>query len=168
MSTPSSAPAVTLVSPFPPGDLYLAWAWLNENEDANFDDYGPPRYAEFERQMLERAKTERTWGVIHAGKLCGIVAYLPITPRLGTWHGICFVSEVHGTGIARAALRVIIKELFDSGVEKITASYFADNSRVERFLLALGAEYEGTLRKHTMRHGQAIDMRVVGFFKGDI
>ncbi len=156
----------SLVSPFPPGELPLAWAWLHEFPANNFDDYGPTTYAEFAEEMERRGGAEQTWGIMAAGHLCGIVAYLPYTPRSGTFHGVCFTRSVHGTGIPRAAVRAIADEIFASGVEKISASFFASNLKVHRFLAGLGAVDEGLMRQHTLQGGIPIDMRLVALFKG--
>lgn len=158
------AKVLTLTSPLPASGYPSAWAWLREFPSANFDDYGPATFSDFCGAMIERSKAERTWGVLHCGVPCGIIAYLPITPRSGTFHGICFSREVHGTGVARAAVSRVIQEIFESGIEKISATFFADNLRVARFLASLGAVDEGLLRKHTVRDGIAIDMRQVAFF----
>ncbi len=97
-----------LVSPFPESEYFLAWEWLHEFPLANFDDYGPKDLSEFQAAMEERSQVERTWGVIEAGRLCGIIAYLPFSPRSGTFHGICFtrsrrvvrVRSAKGLGLA--------------------------------------------------------------------
>ncbi len=153
-----------LRSPFPEAFYPQLWAWLNEFPENNFDDYGPQDYRTFEIAMTERAGIERTWAVMQDCIPVGIVAYLPFTPRSGTFHGICFSKAVHGTGLAQWAVSQVLAELFASGVEKVSASFFSSNERVARFLAGLGAVDEGFLRKHTLRNGIAIDMRLMAFF----
>lgn len=108
--------------------------------------------------------TERTWAVRKDGQLAGIIGYLPITDRLGTFHGICFARSAWGRETTMTAVCSVIAQLFKEGVKKICASYFADNEKIRRFLSDLGAEDEGLLHAHTMRDGIPISMRVVAIF----
>ncbi len=166
MSTPQlQSDPVTLVSPFTWKHRFPAWGWLHQFPDNNFDDYGPRDYESFSRDLKQRIATERTWLALRDGEPCGIIGYLPITPRMGSFHGICFDKAVHGYGTAKAAVSMVIEELFDSGVEKICASFFLENERVFNFLSGLGSRTEGILRKHTLRHGVPIDMRQVAIFR---
>ncbi len=166
MSTPQlqSAP-VTLVSPFPWEHRFPAWGWLLQFPDNNFDDYGQQEFDTFARELKRRFLAERTWLALRDGQPCGIIGYLPITPRMGSFHGIAFDEAVHGDGTAKAAVSMVIQELFGSGVEKICASFFFENERVFNFLSGLGARTEGILRKHTLCHGVPIDMRQVAIFR---
>jgi RimJ/RimL family protein N-acetyltransferase len=151
---------------FPLAALPDAWKWLNEFPARNFDDYGATSLAEFTAAMEQRAITETIVGVLEAGELVGIMAYLPLSPRSGALHGVCFAKRVHGTGIAAWGLRTLLSELFRGGIEKVSASYFADNGRVRSFLAKCGAVDEGLLKAQTLRNGKAIDMWLVAFFKG--
>jgi RimJ/RimL family protein N-acetyltransferase len=154
------------ISPFPKESLPLAWEWLQESPERNFDDYGPRTFAEFEKEMARRLERgERTWGAEQDGRMVGIIGYAPITSRWGCFHGICFAKAVCGTAVTRIAVGRVLRELFDSGVQKVSASYFADNLRVARFLSDLGAVDEGYLRKQTLRDGEPLDMRLVAIFK---
>ncbi len=167
------AEAITLtrvqtITPFPAEALPLAWEWLNEHPEHNFDDYGSKTCDEFVQEMLKRSEMESSWGVLDGdGNLCGIVGYLPLTERLGTFHGICFADRVCGTAITHQAIESILNQLWALGVEKISASFFADNERIHRFLQAHGAVDEGLLRKNSMRNGLPIDSRVVAIFRED-
>jgi len=161
--SPTIESTVVLVSPFPSERLNLAWNWLNQFPENNFDDFGPTTFEEFEGEMIRRMGVEKTWGVLKDGVLCGIIAFLPANQRNGSFHGICFSKAVHGTGTAKRAVRMVIEEIFQSGVQKISASYFASSTKIEHLLLSLGAQYEGTLVKQTVQHGRPIDMRLVAF-----
>jgi|ERR1051325_1369682 RimJ/RimL family protein N-acetyltransferase len=165
--SPQIESTVTLISPFPTESLNLVWNWLNQFPENNFDDFGPKNFGEFESEMIRRMSVEKTWGVRKDGVLCGIIAFLPLNYHVGTFHGICMSKAVHGTGTAKRAVRTVVDEIFQSGVMKISASYFATNSKVEHLLLSLGAQYEGTLLKQTVQNGQPIDMRLVAFFRND-
>lgn len=156
---------IELVSPFPTQSLQLAWSWLNEFPERNFDDYGPKTPSQFGVHMVEREEAgERTWLVKKDGAPVGIVGYQPVTPRMGWFHGICFTRAAWGRETTQAAVGRVINELFASGVEKIGAAYYADNPRIGRFLEHLGAVDEGLLRAHTLRGGQPVDMRLVAIF----
>ncbi|MGH9666932.1 MAG: GNAT family N-acetyltransferase, partial [Bryobacteraceae bacterium] len=68
-------------------------------------------------------------------------------------------------GVAAQAVRAFLLERFAGGVEKVSAAFFANNARIERFLDKLGAEPEGYLRRQTLRDGRAVDMRLVAIFR---
>lgn len=156
---------ITLIYPYPADQLRAAWEWMNEFPLANLDDYGPKSYEEFEQDMLARLKTEVISGVKHRDKLVGIIGYLPITSRYGMFHGICFSKAVHGQGVASQAVRKFVANLFANGVEKISASYFADNRRVRRLLGNIGAVDEGYMRRQTTQKGKPVDSILVAIFK---
>jgi RimJ/RimL family protein N-acetyltransferase len=156
---------IELLSPFPPSEFGRAWDWLNEYPERNLDDYGPQSREAWIAEMERRAEHERTWGVVKDGELVGIIGYLPLAPRCGWFHGICFTRSAWGRATTQTAVEAVIQELFATGVEKISASYFADNPKIHRFLADLGAVEEGLLRKQTLRGGELIDMRLVAIFK---
>jgi RimJ/RimL family protein N-acetyltransferase len=160
---------VNVVSPFPRAAYPLAWGWLRQFPQHNFDDSGPRTVDEFAAEMDRRlASGERAWGFEHGGNLAGIAGYAPLAAHWGMFHGICFDERVHGKGIARAAIEAVLTELFAQGVEKISASYFAENTRIERFLARLGAIEEGYLHRQARRGGQPVDMRLVAFHREGI
>jgi RimJ/RimL family protein N-acetyltransferase len=156
-----------LISPFPPESLPEAWAWLNQFPHSNFDDFGPKTYEEFVLEMDRReGMGEHTWGAVdETGEPVGIIGYRPIVAFTGCFHGVCFDKRVHGTGIAKAAVAETIRQLMAGGVEKISASYFADNHRIHAFMKRLGARNEGYLRNQTIRGGKFVDMRLIAFYK---
>lgn len=154
-----------LIAPFPDTWLPNLWEWVNEHPASNLDDYGPQTIEAFVTEMRGRGEREFTWAVLQNGRPVGCVGYLPLTPRLGTFHGICFSRSVGQRELKLQALQRIIGELFDSGVEKICASFFSDNLRIAVFLSDLGFHGEGLLKKHTLRNGQPVDMTMVALFK---
>lgn len=159
--------SVELESPFPPEVLLLVWQWMLEFPEQNFDDFGPRNVAEFIDQIERRDKAgERMWMVKHEGRYVGFIGFIPATPRVGTFH-VCFAREVHGKGIAREAVLLMLRMLFAEGVEKVQAAYFADNWPVRRFLKKLKAKDEGFLIGQTTKRGLPIDMYMVALFKGD-
>src|SRR5579883_279284 len=156
-------PRVALCAPFPAASIPQLWAWLQEFPDANFDDDGPRTLEEFTAQMQARIGSERTCGAEAHGELCGAIGYRQLDPQAGLFRGICFARRVHGTGIARAAVSQVIAQAFAEGTQRIYALHFADNVRVHRLLLALGARAQAVLPRWTRRHGQPLDVRLVVF-----
>lgn len=156
---------VSLV-PFPPASIPDAWRWLNEFPKSTLDDYGPKTEKEFAVDLLRRVKSGQiVLGAKHQGVCVGIIGFQQVTPRMGHFAGICFSKEVHGKGVARAALSLLMNTLWAAGLEKIEAVHFADNQRIFRLLCKLGGFSEGLLLKHALRDGRAIDCRVVGFLR---
>ena len=156
---------ISIETPFPPQALPQAWGWLREFPDCNFDDFGPSTLDEFLAEMARRAESEQSWGISKDGELCGIVGYLPITARNGTFHGICFARWSWGRETTMTAVRSIIGSLLGRGVEKISASFFADNSKIYAFFRDLGAVDEGYWKAQTLRQGKPTDMRSVAIFR---
>ena len=154
---------IELVYPFPDADWAHLWNWVQEYPERNFDDYGPRDCADFIEEMRRRQQVEWTFGVRIDGVLGGFVGFAPTTPRSGMLHGICFAQRAWGPH-TRPAVRRVFEELATVGVEKISATYFADNAKIDRFLKDLGAQEEGLLRQQTRRGGELIDMRLVGIF----
>ncbi len=141
------------------------WEWVNQAPEFNFDDYGPQDYVAFTMEMRQRQLVEMQSIALLDHRPVGIMTFLPLTERMGMLHGICFDESVHGKGVAQWAMMDFLAAVFDGPIEKICASFFADNLRVHRFLTKLGAEDEGLMRRHTIRKGLAIDMRMIAFFK---
>lgn len=170
MEAPTSTPIVTeagvvsLVSPMPASWIPLLWSWLHEVPDAHFDDYSPTRLDAFEVEMRRRLARERSWGVCLDGEPVGVIGYVPLTPRLGVFHGLCFTEAVCGRGVARVAVSAVLAELFAAGVEKVCAYFFSQNHRVDRFFQKLGAVREGLQIAQTTRGGVAIHLRLVALF----
>jgi RimJ/RimL family protein N-acetyltransferase len=156
---------LTLVSPMPAEWWPKLWSWLQEQPDANLDDYSPRTYDEFADEMIARTEAgERSWGVEIYGHPVGAIGYKPLTPRLGMFHGICFTREACGTGIARAAVREVLDTVYAEGVEKVCAYFLADNRRVGRFFQKLGAVTEGVQVAQTMQLGKRKDLKLVALF----
>lgn len=142
------------------------WGWLMQDRAANFDDYGPVTCRDFLREMQKREQAEViSMAYIEDHNPVGIMTALPITSRLWTTHGICFTKSVHGTGIPLEAMRQFLDLLWLKGAQKVCASYFADNERVDKFLRKLGAQREGVRLDHTLRNGKPTDMIDVAFFR---
>jgi RimJ/RimL family protein N-acetyltransferase len=142
--------------------LMEAWDWLQEFPQNNFDDFGPKNHAEFVAEIGHRRMCgERIWFAYVATEPVGIIGYAPLNSYCGTFHGICFAKEWHGKGVARAAVSKVIDEIFASGQQKISASFFDGNIRIYRFLLSLKFRTEGELKAQTLQGGKPVDMRLM-------
>ena len=156
------------IEAFPLERLPELWAWLGQFPENNFDDAGPRSLEEFEAEMRRRlASGQWLLGVAADGRLVGAIGFECLAPYLGMFRGIVFDRSVHGAGIAAQAVRAVLERAFRTGIEKVSALYFADNKRIDGLLIKLGAIDEGLLRKHTRRNGQPVDVRVGAFFKED-
>lgn len=150
----------------PDSALREAWGWLQEYPECNFDDAGPRTFEVFRDEVAKRRQSgELIFGVELGGELCGLIGVNLGNGRVAMFHGICFAKRVHGQGVASQAVRELISNLWEIGYEKVQACFFADNGRVHEFLLDLGAIEEGYLRRHTVRGGRPLDMRLVAFYK---
>lgn len=156
---------VDLISPAPIGawkeDI---WSWLNEFQSSNFDDYGPRSADEFVSLTASKSSL-MTWGIELDGVPSGLIGFQPITSRLGMLNGVCFRKAAHRTGGPDLAFKRVLDALWGIGIEKVSATYFADNDHARRFLARHGAEDEGLMKSHTMRSGVPTDMRLVAIFR---
>jgi RimJ/RimL family protein N-acetyltransferase len=149
-------------------DAPMIWDWLNEFPLRNFDDFGPKTLAEFTRVLQRRIDNERVWIAFVQREPAGIIGYASVNSYCGHFHGICFAKKWHGQGVARAAVSKVIDEVFlMSDKQKISASFFRDNHRIQRFLRTLGFKFEGLLTAQTLRGGQPVDMLLMALFKED-
>lgn len=158
-----------VIDSFPRELVWRAWEWMQEYPNANFDDYGPCTFSDFALQFDQRVERgEHMWLVKKDDQPCGIVCYVPATPRMGSFHGICFAKGHCNKTEKRAAVTFILGELFLSGVEKVCAGYFADNVKIGRLLADVGAVQEGLLARHTVRNGKPLDMVQVAIFSSRV
>lgn len=160
-------PVIALVSPFPFLRWPLVWDWIQEFPERNLDDYSPQTGDDFIMAMFGQLETVRSWGVEKDGQLVGVINYQPMTARNGIFKGICFTKRAWGRETTEKAVRMVLTQLFSEGVEKVAAIFFADNHKILRFLVDLGAVEEGYLRNQTMRGGVPINMRLFAIFKED-
>lgn len=151
-----------MVSPFPMVWASHLYAWMCEDWDANVSDEGPQTLDDVQIDLQQRAKHEQTWGITTGdADPVGFIGYAPVNHETGMLHGVCFAKSVQGTGIAAIALTAVLVELAQHQVRKVSASYFADNQRVRRFLARHGFVDEGFLVNQTRRHGVLTSMHLV-------
>lgn len=162
-------PSVLVECPFPDDLLPLAWEWINEYPERNMDDYSPRDLRAFEAEIQARhASGELTWIVYKNNVPCGFVGYKPWSPTHGVFHGICFTQSAWGRETTATAVKMVLGQLFDFGVQKVSAFYFADNPKIDRFLRDLGGQQEGYLVNQALRGGQLVDMIVLALFKENV
>ena len=164
---PSQKAGIRLVLPFPGEAIPLIWEWVNESPEKYFDDYTLETREEFISRVHQQLESQHIWGVLKNGELVGMVGYLPYNKKVGSFCGIVFTKTAWDSGTAVKALRMIIKGLFCWGIEKIAASYFADDLQARRSLKDLGAVEEGLLRKQNWRDGIPVDTWLVAIFRED-
>lgn len=126
------------------------------------DDYGPRTLDAWVDQM--GASTEKTWGVYRDGELGGMLSFQRVSPWLGTAHCV-FKPDFWGRAITRPAVESALREMFGSGIGKLSFAVFSDNRAIRSLLSEFGASVEGTLRKHTLRDGKPIDTVTLAIFK---
>lgn len=137
----------------------------------------PPSGAEL-GQEFEEAASERTQGA--RAKLA--IVEPPSDDCLGeiTIHGIDWdqgrasvgiwvAPEVRGKGLARRALRLTGRWLFDvCGLERMGLLTDPDNEAMLRAAKAAGCVYEGVLRSYGREHGRRCDLAVLSLLPSDL
>lgn len=156
-------------SPFPADCYDRLWAWLNEWPERNFDDTFPKEWGvlQFAQHMRERSLSgEQTWMISNdVGEPCGIVCCQPMYPWAARLRGICFARGMMPPAQKREAVRQIIANPFSMGVEKMSAQYFAHNTRIAKFLTDLGFREEGYLKAETRQQGKPVDCVLVALHR---
>lgn len=153
---------VTIESPFPSYALPRVWGWLETVKSRVADDFGPKTAMEWVDRQSE--STEKTWGVYRDGELGGMISFQQYTGWLGTAHCV-FKPDFWGRAITRPAVELALKEMFGSGIEKLSFYVFSDNRAIRSLLSEFGATVEGNLKRHTMRNGKPADMVALAIFK---
>jgi RimJ/RimL family protein N-acetyltransferase len=73
-----------------------------------------------------------------------------------------------GRGIMTGVVRRLCRHAFDEfGLVKITAHVFAHNPASARVLEKCGFQQEGFLRRHLLKDGRFLDVRLFGLLKGE-
>lgn len=152
---------VEIHSPFPDYALPRAWGWLEKVRNRVADDYGPKTVDQWVDQEI--GAEGKTWGVWRDGELGGMLSFRQLSPWLGVGH-CTFRKDFWGRATTRPAVEQALKEIFDSGIGKLTFAVFSDNAAIRSLLSEFGASSEGTLRGHTMRQGKPVDMTMLAIF----
>lgn len=155
---------IEVVSPFPLESLPRVWMWIESFRSRVADDYGPQTLDAFVKQSIESVDSMTTWAVYRDGELGGMVSFQKWSPVLGTCHCL-FKREMWGRKTTQPALEQIAREIFATGIGKISMCVFADNKAILSLLKSLGAVNEGHYRQHTMRGGKLVDMTAIALFR---
>lgn len=152
--------ALQLVSPFPREHYPTLWGWLQEWPESNLDDAAPKSADELAKKLIAAQQAgERHFLVLYKGQPVGAIGYARVSSTGAMFKGICFASRVHGTGIAAAAVSMVLDEIFQLGIQTIVAVVFADNLKVRWFLMKLGAEGVFAELPNAVRNGKQIRLR---------
>ena len=84
--------------------------------------------------------------------------------EVGYWLGVPFWNQ----GYMTEALRAIMRHAFcDLGLQRVHASHFAGNPASGRVMQKAGMRYEGCLRQHVVRWGEAQDLVCHGILRAE-
>ena len=157
-------PSLEIVSPAPESCYPVIWRLLQEFSHQTIDMHAPKNLEE----LVERAKKGEAGGgmycaVLKDGVVVGGVWVEPMVDDIGLGH-LVFEREGISSAEKMKAARMALSEIFDAGFRKVLWMFFADNRAFRIFLKRLGAEYEGTLKKHLRRDGMLIDAEMMASF----
>jgi RimJ/RimL family protein N-acetyltransferase len=103
-----------------------------------------------------------------AGRVVGALGLdLPsLTGQSRAEIGYWLAKPYWGRGLMTAAVRAVCQHGFEAlGLAKITAHVFAWNDTSARVLLKCGFEQEGFCRRHFVKDGQFIDVKLFGLLR---
>ena len=154
-------------------DVPLLTRWLFDPDVLHWlqlsEDPAELRTEEAVRERFERMQADpltETWRIdTPEGRPLGQIELVEIHPlqRRAEMHLCIGEKGVWGRGYgARAARRLLGHAFEDLRLRRVFAMADADNARVIRCLEKCGFGREGLLRRHRLRHGQPIDMVVMG------
>jgi ribosomal-protein-alanine N-acetyltransferase len=137
----------------------------------------PPSAAELGRQAEEEATLRATGAGArlailehHANELRGLVTVQDLdwanaVGELGIW----VIPQARGRGLARAALRLASRWLFEScGLERVQLIIGPDNEPMLQAAQAAGFQQEALLRSYTRERGQRWDVKMLSLLPGDL
>ncbi len=158
-----AAADVTLEPGFPLASQL--WKWLNQPREPNFDDFGPRTFAGFYDVLLKRSATEKTWAIHWHGKIVGYLAFAPLNPVSGQFHGLVIAPEYRRRGFGRAALKLALAELRRSGFRSLLVMPFRSNHAIRYILQELGFQLYGWMEQASEQDGKP---QAVGIFVHNI
>jgi len=143
--------------------------WLQLSEDPE-----ELRTEEAVRERQERMQADpftETWRIDTVeGRPVGQIELVEIHPlqRRAEMHLLLGEKDVWGRGYGTRAVRRLLGHAFDDlGLRRVFAMADEDNVRGIRLFERCGFAREGLLRKHRLRHGQPVDMIVMGILEED-
>lgn len=157
---------VEIVSPVPESCYPVIWRLFNEFPGQMIDIYTP---GSLEALKAQSAKSLEAGGlefaVVKNGMVMGGVWVDATADGMCLGHLIFERDAISGAEKMKAT-REAVKRVFEAGFRKIIWVFFADNRAFRVFLKRLGAEKEGTLRKHLNRNGEWVDADLMASFPG--
>lgn len=84
--------------------------------------------------------------------------------ELGYWIGRPYWGQGYCTEAAAAVARFA---LADFGLRRVFAYHFSSNPASGRVMRKIGMLHEGTLRRHTIKWGEVLDLEVYGILAGE-
>lgn len=152
-------------SPFPVEAIPRIGFWFERIMKRVADDYGPQNVTDMVQAISQQIENGvETWAVERDGELGGFISIQRRTPILAEVNCI-FKPEFFCRPTADDAIRRVFRQVFDSGILKITGNIFKDNLGVKDLGVRVGLKREGLLKKHTMRDGKLVDVMVLGITK---
>jgi RimJ/RimL family protein N-acetyltransferase len=159
--------------PLVEGDVPLLTRWLFDPDVLHWlhlsEDPTELRTEEAVRERFERMQADpftETWRIDSAeGKPVGQIELVDIHPlqRRAEMHLLVGEKNVWGRGYGSRAVRRLLGHAFeDLNLRRVFAMADEDNGRVIRLFERCGFAREGLLRRHRLRHGQSVDMVVMG------
>jgi ribosomal-protein-alanine N-acetyltransferase len=138
--------------------------WLHLSEDPT-----ELRTEDAVRERFERMQADpftETWRIDSAeGRPVGQIELVDIHPlqRRAEMHLLVGEKDTWGRGYGLRAVRRLLRHAFeDVRLRRVFAMADEDNARVIRLFERCGFAREGLLRRHRLRHGQPVDMVVMG------
>jgi hypothetical protein len=94
--------------------------------------------------------------VYRDGELGGLISFEAWSPVIGSIHCL-FKRAFWGQATTDAALGLVYRQLFDSGVLNTVEIVFSDNHAIRALAKRMGAREAGFIRPFTVRDGKPVD-----------
>lgn len=152
---------VALHTKFPLAWAGTLWSWLNEPRAPNFDDFSPKTKAQFMVELGLRVTREITWAIHYDDRIVGYLAFKPMNPIFGQFHGLVIDPEFRGRGIGTEAFTAALTELIEQGFKSFLVMPYADNLPILKVIRNVGFRESGRILHATERDGDPVNLRVM-------
>jgi len=167
-----------LLRPLVEEDIPLLTRWLFDPDVLHWlhlsEDPAELRTEEAVRERFKRMQADpltETWRIDTVeGRPVGQIELVGIHPlqRRSEVHLCVGEKDTWGRGYGTRDVRRLLGHAFeDLRLRRVSTMADADNTRVIRLFERCGFEREGLLRRHRLRHGQPVDMVIVGILDED-
>ena len=160
--------------PFRRTDLPRVIAWRRDEELRHGALWGDTPFGRREAQRWLRAVSEGTdpsrltfaVELRESGRLVGLTNLTRIDRRAGTAYFGVVIGEKDcwGKGIAREALRLVVRRAAALRLRKILLEVASDNPRAIALYQRSGFQTEGVLRRQLPRGQEFVDVLIMGLF----